>query len=31
MLTVSAVTAVVIFISGLFYFRHMEKSFADVV
>jgi lipopolysaccharide transport system permease protein len=31
MLVVSATTAIIVFISGMFYFRHMEKSFADVV
>ncbi|MCQ3931020.1 MAG: ABC transporter permease [Chloroflexi bacterium] len=31
MALVSAVAAIVLFISGLFYFRRMEKSFADVV
>ncbi|HXV44284.1 MAG TPA: ABC transporter permease [Anaerolineae bacterium] len=31
MLIVSATTAIIFFISGMFYFRHMEKSFADVV
>jgi len=28
---ISTLVAVVLFISGLFYFRRMEKSFADVV
>lgn len=31
MVFVSSVAALVIFISGLYYFRRMEKSFADVV
>jgi lipopolysaccharide transport system permease protein len=28
---ISALAALVLFISGVFYFRHMEKTFADVV
>lgn len=31
MILVSSVVAIAIFISGLFYFRRMEKTFADVV
>lgn len=31
MVFISAVAAVVVFIGGLYYFRRMEKSFADVV
>jgi lipopolysaccharide transport system permease protein len=31
MLIVSSVVALLIMISGLFYFRRMEKSFADIV
>lgn len=30
-ITVSALAALMLFISGLFYFRRMEKTFADVV
>ena len=31
MIVVSATAALVILIGGAFYFRHMEKSFADIV
>ncbi|MDZ4770858.1 MAG: ABC transporter permease [Chloroflexota bacterium] len=31
MILVSTLAAVILFVSGLFYFRRMEKSFADVV
>jgi lipopolysaccharide transport system permease protein len=31
MLLVSVLTVVVLLISGLYYFRRMEKTFADVV
>jgi lipopolysaccharide transport system permease protein len=31
MVAVSAVIAVVVLISGMFYFRRMERSFADMV
>lgn len=31
MIIVSAIMAVIFFVSGLFYFRRMEKTFADVV
>ncbi len=31
MVLVSAIAAVIVFISGLYYFRRMEKTFADVV
>ncbi|MPM95991.1 hypothetical protein SDC9_143147 [bioreactor metagenome] len=31
MLTLSAIISVVIFITGMFYFRRMEKVFADMI
>ena len=31
MIMVSSIVAVAIFVSGLFYFRRLEKTFADVV
>ncbi len=31
MLIVSSFMAVIVFISGLYYFKRMEKTFADVV
>jgi hypothetical protein len=31
LLTVSAAVVAVIFVSGLYYFRRMEKTFADTV
>ncbi len=31
MLTVSVLVTLIIFVSGLFYFRHMERTFADMV
>jgi lipopolysaccharide transport system permease protein len=31
MVAVSTVTAVIILVSGAFYFRRMEKTFADVI
>jgi lipopolysaccharide transport system permease protein len=31
MILISTLTALLLLISGLFYFRRMEKSFADVV
>jgi ABC-type polysaccharide/polyol phosphate export permease len=31
MIVVSAAVALVLFISGAFYFRRMEQSFADVL
>jgi ABC-type polysaccharide/polyol phosphate export permease len=31
MIAVSAVVALLLLVSGLFYFRRMEKTFADIV
>jgi len=31
MIMVSALVAVILFVSGAFYFRRMEQSFADVL
>jgi len=31
LILVSALVVVVLFITGLFYFRHMERTFADTI
>ena len=31
LILVSAIVVIVLFISGLFYFRHMERTFADTI